>query len=179
MAKAYVHTFDNLSKPYKIEAIGQVLMAGQQRYVCEQIRPVRCSDGSHSKIADLRSECATCGAQFTFSTGLTGAKFYPNRRCDRHKRKGKAAFAPSLALKSKADKLETQVSELKLKLKQAEAKAKAEQRRADAAERSLARYELNGKERSAFDALCAQQAAERRAKLRRAAKRGPELSAFG
>lgn len=45
-------------------------------------------DGTKAAILEWRSNCAQCGAPFTFTTPAASSKFEPNRRCQTHKRPG-------------------------------------------------------------------------------------------
>lgn len=154
-----------MGQKFEIEAIGQVLARGIQRYECVAIKPTTRKDGTQTSYAVLKSQCADCGADFTFTSALHGAAFNPNRRCDKHK----AAGVPlGIAKSFLADKAQTEIKRLKAeKADLARRLTQAERSVADMAKR-LARYELTTEEAKRFADHCAAMAKERRARLEKA-----------
>lgn len=59
-----------------------------QRYRCVGIRPHTRADGAKTELADIQSNCATCGQPFVFSVPAGAAKVAVSRRCATHKRPG-------------------------------------------------------------------------------------------
>ena len=61
-----------------------------QRYVCEAFEPHIRRDGRETALVVLRSDCAQCGASFTFKVPALVAwrKLMLSRRCAAHKRPG-------------------------------------------------------------------------------------------
>ncbi len=59
-----------------------------QRYRCIGIEPHTRADGSATSLATWESECAECGDTFSFETPELASKFNPNRRCEKHRRRG-------------------------------------------------------------------------------------------
>lgn len=154
-----------MGRAFTIEAIGQVLRRGAQRYECIEIKPTIRRDGTPTSYAVLQSQCAECKATFTCTSALSGAVFQPNRRCDKHK----AAGVPLGYSKAEA------IGTLREELRQAKAGKADLQRRLTEATRELqdtakrlARYELNADEARRFAALCETKAKERRAHLAKA-----------
>jgi hypothetical protein len=47
-------------------------------------------DGTKTTLTRWRSECATCGEEFEFTTPTTATNFNPNRRCAKHRKPGRA-----------------------------------------------------------------------------------------
>lgn len=62
-----------------------------QRYICTATVPFTRKDGTVSAVLTWQSDCAECGAAFSFKSGAT--KFDPNRRCTKHKRPGQRVKA--------------------------------------------------------------------------------------
>lgn len=62
-----------------------------QRYTCTAAVPFTRRDGTVSAVLTWQSDCAECGAAFSFKMGAT--KFEPNRRCAKHKRPGQRVKA--------------------------------------------------------------------------------------
>lgn len=158
-----------MSGKYEIEAIGQVLERGAQTFECVAIVPTTRRDGTASRYAVLRSQCADCGADFEFTCAMSGAAFQPNRRCSKHK-------APLRPVGAK--RIGVQLAEIRFEVKRLEReKADVAKELADARNallavgKRLAVYELNDEESKRFAALCAQKAKERRAHLERAKAR--------
>lgn len=57
-----------------------------QRYTCTAAVPFTRKDGTLSAVLTWQSDCAECGAAFSFKMGAT--KFEPNRRCRKHSQPG-------------------------------------------------------------------------------------------
>ena len=66
--------------------IGTLKIYQDQRYLAVAVRPYLRKDGTTSAIVTWQSHCAQCGQAFTFDLGASVTKFYPNRRCQKHKR---------------------------------------------------------------------------------------------
>jgi len=62
-----------------------------QDYTCTASVPFTRKDGTVSAVLTWQSDCAECGAAFSFKSGAT--KFEPNRRCAQHKRPGQRVKA--------------------------------------------------------------------------------------
>ncbi len=67
--------------------IGTVLKIDAQAFELAEIEPYTRKDGQASAILHWRSNCPTCGVEFTHSTGRTSAQF--NRRCEEHRKAAK------------------------------------------------------------------------------------------
>lgn len=63
-------------------------MVGDQRYVHAGVEQYRRRDGAVVWLDLWASNCAECGARFEFALSQRVAKFEPNRRCAKHKRRG-------------------------------------------------------------------------------------------
>lgn len=165
-----------MSKKFEIEAIGQVLRRGAQEYECVAIRPSTKRDGTPSRFAVLKSQCADCKADFECTSAMSGAVFQPNRRCDKHK----AAGVP-IGPRSKKDVSAALAAEVK-SLKEANAELRerlvASEKRQKDFSRRLARYELSDDENRRFAERCEQATKERRALLARAKNRSVSKSVF-
>jgi hypothetical protein len=70
---------------------GTALLFDHQQYRCVAFAPYEKFDGIERTVAIWESRCAECGRGFTIITVLGGI-FSPSRRCELHKRPGKAAF---------------------------------------------------------------------------------------
>jgi hypothetical protein len=62
-----------------------------QSYALVETIPHRRRDGTETTLSRWRSNCATCGAEFTFTSPTHRAKFEPNRRCEQHRQPGVCA----------------------------------------------------------------------------------------
>lgn len=71
--------------------IGAERLHKEQRYTCVASVPFTRRDGTVSAVLTWQSDCAECGAAFSFKTGAS--KFDPNRRCAKHKRPGQRVKA--------------------------------------------------------------------------------------
>lgn len=82
-----VHTIDFIKSP----KIGTVLLLEGQRYEVVGLLVHTRRDGSPTMLILWQGFCADCGMKFTFKTGMQAKSV--NRRCDNHKRPGKAVSA--------------------------------------------------------------------------------------
>ena len=57
-----------------------------QIYICVGSKPYYRRDGT--KTQHWKSSCDTCGELFVFKVPAAPAKFWPNRRCNKHKSLG-------------------------------------------------------------------------------------------
>lgn len=78
-----------------------------QRYECTAVS---------ARFAKWKSECATCGSTFTFTTPVEVEEFSPNRRCAKHRK-------PGLSVERERDKKQ-KARAAPLTVRQREAKAK-------------------------------------------------------
>lgn len=69
----------------RIEKIGAALEYRGQIYIVAGFRPYVRKDGSEMEMAELRTMCPECGAEFIVSVLRNLAAFKPRRRCDEHK----------------------------------------------------------------------------------------------
>ena len=157
-----------MDRSFTIEAIGQVLTRGAQRYECTAINPAVRKDGTPTFFAVLRSQCAECKADFTCTSALRGAAFMPSRRCDKHKAAGVplgySKSATVADLREEVRRLNADKADLTRRLAEAE-------REAQEATKRLAKYELGTDEARRFAEHCAAMAKERRAHLAKAKAR--------
>ena len=158
-----------MSRKYEIEAIGQVLERGAQKFECVAVVPTTRKDGTATRYAVMRSQCADCGADFEFTCAMSGRAFQPNRRCSKHKAPWRTVGAPRP--KDLLAEIRMEVKRLQYE-KAAVAKQLAyAQNELLSVGKRLAAYELTDEEGQRFAALCAQKAKERRAHLERAKAR--------
>ncbi|WP_439392568.1 hypothetical protein ACRQ5Q_24395 [Bradyrhizobium sp. PMVTL-01] len=61
-----------------------------QPYRCVDIVDHQRSDGSLTKLKIWETACATCQVVFRFGAPLASDRIWPSRRCDEHKRPGRA-----------------------------------------------------------------------------------------
>jgi len=73
-----------LIKPGKKIEVGDEFRYRGQKYVCVAVEPYIRKDGAFSGIATIMSNCANCGAEFTFTVGINTTRFNVNRRCPVH-----------------------------------------------------------------------------------------------
>jgi len=74
--------------PPPAKPIGTVRHFKGQRYRLVAVRAHTCRGGRQTQLAEWRSDCAQCGAAFTFLMPLRRKRFEPNRRCAAHKQPG-------------------------------------------------------------------------------------------
>lgn len=66
----------------------RIICRAGQTYLAGQEREHRRRDGQTTTLVEWRSNCADCGRPFTFWTTMPSTHFWPNRRCEIHKRPG-------------------------------------------------------------------------------------------
>lgn len=75
---------------YNLETISAVRIYKGQRYECVALDEYRGANGSVGSLATWESECAQCGARFTFRRAVkAGVEFAPSRRCREHAAPGR------------------------------------------------------------------------------------------
>ena len=62
-----------------------------QVYRCVGTEPHTRADGSTSSLSIWESGCADCGSKFLFKSPTAASQFRPNRRCEKHRRRGVSA----------------------------------------------------------------------------------------
>lgn len=77
-----------LGKPYSINRVGQVFDIDGQKFRCTGFRDYEGAKGV-SRVADLATTCADCGAGFVAFAPVQGQRLYLARRCPEHRAKGK------------------------------------------------------------------------------------------
>ena len=65
--------------------VGDTIVYKGQRYHCMDSREHTRLDGEKTILVTFHSWCADCGKGFEFERSKYYTKFYPNRRCPRHK----------------------------------------------------------------------------------------------
>lgn len=69
----------------RIEKIGAALEYRGQIYIVAGFRPYVRKDGAEIELADIRTMCPDCGAEFIVSVPRNLVAFKPRRRCETHK----------------------------------------------------------------------------------------------
>jgi hypothetical protein len=60
-----------------------------QRYVCVGLPPYHRDDGHVTILEIWESRCVECFRTFRFKRSTSRRRFYPNRRCELHAKRGK------------------------------------------------------------------------------------------
>lgn len=68
--------------------LGEVRNYRGQRYVLIEVHEHTRRDGGLTAIAEWTTNCADCGAEFSAFVPMRTTKFFPNRRCSRHRAPG-------------------------------------------------------------------------------------------
>ena len=68
-----------------------------QVYICVGSEPYHRRDGTKTQLLHWKSACDTCGKLFVFKVPAAAAKFWPNRRCSKHKSPGLRAGGATIA----------------------------------------------------------------------------------
>jgi hypothetical protein len=78
----------HIGKPYTFGALRTFRMIGSQEFLCVGFKPHRKRDGTETQLAVVKAKCARCRKTFLQDMAVMGARFYPNRRCEAHRRPG-------------------------------------------------------------------------------------------